>query len=261
MAPLSLTFPLTAALLLFLAACAPGHYLIERADVSGIESELDDLDVRFSTLEHQQLRTREQLSMEQRFSTAALMQTMVEEFSRLSCDPSPVPQCHEPDEEEVDRSRPVRTAVQFDDKQVVGATEKVLLSPPGLLVEARIDTGADSSSLDARAMQVFERDGHRWVRFSLVNRETDELIEIERRIIRHVRILQSSAAEPERRPVVMLGLTIGEVTQNAEFTLSDRSHLSFPALIGRNVLQDVMIVDVGRTNIAPPRTSPPVKSD
>lgn len=261
MTPSILKSPLTAVLLSFLAACAPSHYLIERADVSGIESGIDDLDDRFSNLERQQETTREQLSTEQRFSTAALMQTMVEEFSRLSCDPAPVPQCREPATVEVDQSRPARTVVQFDDKQVVGSIEKVMLSPPGMLFEARIDTGADSSSLDARDMQVFERDGHRWVRFSLVNRETDELIEIERRIIRRVRILQSSAAEPERRPVVVLGLTIGEITQNAEFTLSDRSHLSFPVLIGRNVLQDVMIVDVSRTNIAPPRTSPPAESD
>jgi len=32
----------------------------------------------------------------------------------------------------------------------------------------------------------------------------------------------------------------------AEFTLSDRSNLTYQALIGRNVLRDVMLIDVGK---------------
>ena len=48
-----------------------------------------------------------------------------------------------------------------------------------------------------------------------------------------------------------MGIVIGRSNQTAEFTLSDRSHLGYQALIGRNVLKDVMIVDVSKKNIAP----------
>lgn len=200
-------------------------------------------------------------------ASAALMQTMVAEFARLFCETHLISGCadassRDEDEDEKKSPRRVRPPIlQIDDKQVIGGIEQVLLSPPGLLFEARVDTGAESASLDARDMQEFERDGNRWVRFSMVNRETNEIIEIERRIVRHVRILQSTADEAERRPVVEFRLTLGEFTQTAEFTLSDRSHLSFPVLIGRNVLQDVMIVDVGRAHIAPPSIPPPDNSD
>ncbi|WP_282755671.1 ATP-dependent zinc protease family protein [Desulfuromonas thiophila] len=138
------------------------------------------------------------------------------------------------------------------DKQVVGAIEHVYLLPPGVVLPARIDTGATTSSLDARNLEVFERNGAPWVRFVLVNPENNKETLLESRVVRFVRILQSNTDDSERRPVVALGVTIGKVNQNAEFTLSDRSHMDFPVLIGRNVLLDMMLVDVSEENIAPP---------
>jgi hypothetical protein len=250
---------LTVIFALLLGACAPGHYLIERADVSGIEERLDLLASRFAEFERQQAEAHAQLSLEQRYSAAALMQTMLEESLRITC--KPVPQCQDagPDDDAARAavSAPTRKVYELGGKQVIGAVEKVLLTPPGMPFEARVDTGAESSSLDARDIQEFERDGARWVRFSIFDRESGEFIEIERRIVRHVRILQSLTDRPERRPVVRMQLTLGESTQNAEFTLSDRSHLNFSVLIGRNVLQDIMLVDVSRKNIAPPAISTP----
>lgn len=66
-----------------------------------------------------------------------------------------------------------------------------------------------------------------------------------------VSIVQSNSADSERRPVIKLGITIGNVNQTAEFTLSNRSHLDFQVLVGRNILKDVMVVDVSQENIAP----------
>jgi hypothetical protein len=52
---------------------------------------------------------------------------------------------------------------------------------------------------------------------------------------------------------VVLGIVVGNVRQTAEFTLSNRSHLDYQVLVGRNILSDVMVVDVSRVNVAPPR--------
>ena len=49
--------------------------------------------------------------------------------------------------------------------------EHVYISPPGILLTARIDTGATTSSIDARNIEPFERDGKRWVRFEVINPE------------------------------------------------------------------------------------------
>ena len=136
-------------------------------------------------------------------------------------------------------------------KVVVGAVEHVFLPNLGLELPARIDTGAATASLSAQNVQTFERDGNSWVRFTLTNPETGEVREVERLRSRRARIVQSNTEEPERRPVVELLITIGSVTQLAEFTLSDRSHLTYPILVGRNILQDVMLVDVSQEDIAP----------
>ncbi|MDZ7782271.1 MAG: ATP-dependent zinc protease [Halioglobus sp.] len=137
------------------------------------------------------------------------------------------------------------------DKLIVGRMEQVWLPNLGLALAARIDTGAETASLDARSIKMFERNGERWVSFEILDPESGEPIELERKVNRTVLIVQSNSAEPQRRPVIKLTIVIGHIDQTAEFTLSDRSHLDYQVLVGRNILKDVMMVDVSKTNIAP----------
>lgn len=138
-------------------------------------------------------------------------------------------------------------------KLVVGRREKVWIEALDMMLAARIDTGAETASLDARNIEEFERNGEAWVRFDIVDPESGEAIAIEREVARFVRIIQSSTDATERRPVIELGIIIGSVRQEAEFTLSNRSHMDFQVLVGRNILRDLMVVDVGQSNIAPPQ--------
>jgi len=145
------------------------------------------------------------------------------------------------------------TAVETEPtKLIVGGREQVWLEDIQMVLPARVDTGAETASLDARNIELFERNGKRWVRFEIVHPDSGEVIQLERKLKRIAAIIQSNTSEPERRPVIKLGITIGDVSQSAEFTLSDRSHLDYQMLIGRNVLKDVMVVDVSKVNIASP---------
>ncbi|MEQ8516857.1 MAG: RimK/LysX family protein, partial [Chromatocurvus sp.] len=121
-------------------------------------------------------------------------------------------------------------------KLLVGRREQVWIEPLQMTLPARIDTGAETASLDARNIEEFERNGNAWVRFDIVHPENGEAINMEREVSRFVRILQSSADKPERRAVIEFGIVIGNIRQEAEFTLSDRSHLDFQVLVGRNIL-------------------------
>lgn len=143
--------------------------------------------------------------------------------------------------------------IYVGDKLLVGEIEKVLIKPLDNQVEARIDTGATTSSLDARNIQRFERDNQSWVRFDLLNRQTGEIKTIERPLVRNAQIRQSNTDEPETRPVVLMSLTLADKSLMVEFSLSDRRHLTYPVLIGRNVMKDIILVDVSRNNIAPPK--------
>ncbi|MFW6387237.1 MAG: ATP-dependent zinc protease [Thermodesulfobacteriota bacterium] len=140
-------------------------------------------------------------------------------------------------------------------KQVVGSEEHIFLSPPGKVFPARIDTGATTSSLDARNIERFERNGEPWVRFTILDPETEEELDLERKVVRNVRIIQAVEENKEKRQVVELQITLGNTTRSAEFTLSDRSHMEFPVLVGRNILMDSMSVDVSKKYISNPLQS------
>jgi len=142
------------------------------------------------------------------------------------------------------------------DKLLVGRQEHVWLSNLQVSLPARVDTGAETASIDAQNIELFERDGQKWVRFDIARENSKEALSLERRLERMVTIVQSNSTEAERRPVVKLSVDIGHVSQTAEFTLSNRRHLDHQILIGRNVLQDVMVVDVSKVNIAPHKKAP-----
>lgn len=128
---------------------------------------------------------------------------------------------------------------------VLGAVERVRLDPEGLVFDARIDTGAETSSMDARDLVEFERNGAPWVRFAVVDPAKGRPVLIERAISRRVRI-KRHAAQSVLRPVVSLCVRIGRLEREREFTLADRTGFEFPVLIGRNFLRDLAVVDVSR---------------
>ncbi len=138
------------------------------------------------------------------------------------------------------------------DKTVLGQTEWLYINKAKKSFRARVDTGAATSSINAVNIQHFERDGKNWVRFNIAHDKDAEANIIEARIDRYVKILQSSEpGEKDRRPVIKLNVRVGNITQQSEFTLTDRQHMDYAVLIGRSFIQDVMIVDVSQDYIHP----------
>ncbi len=153
----------------------------------------------------------------------------------------PVPEC--------ESNSTIRTVLTDDDKILVGELERIWVDPPGMTMIARIDTGAQSSSLSAENLVEFERDGDDWVRFDVVVGEQSTTLE--REVVRHVRVVQQADPEGTRRPVVSMRLLLGNVQDSFDFTLADRSHLEYQSILGRNFLTDIALVDVGRQFVQP----------
>ncbi|WP_082850231.1 RimK/LysX family protein [Halioglobus sp. HI00S01] len=128
---------------------------------------------------------------------------------------------------------------------IIGAVEWVDVEPAGLRMQARIDTGAETTSIHAEQVRLVEKEGKRYVRFSVPDPQSDELVPMELRLRRQVLIKQHSR-EPERRFVVRMWLTLGDMRSRVDVTLSDRQDFEFPLLVGRNFLVDAAIVDVSR---------------
>ncbi len=128
---------------------------------------------------------------------------------------------------------------------IIGEVEKVTFMSKGLKLKARIDTGAETSSLGVDDQQPFERDGKKWLRFSVKDPANEKLISFERPIVRTASI-KRHGAEDMKRPVVKLKIMLGNIEMERQFTLADRSKYTFPVLIGRNVLSGKYLVDVNR---------------
>lgn len=134
---------------------------------------------------------------------------------------------------------------------ILGAIEKVTIDAINQSFDARIDTGATTSSLNAVDIEMFERDGKDWVRFHLSDPEqaATELNWVEAPVVRYVRIRQSTNNDAQRRAVVELWVNVGTIKEKAQFTLADRSHMSHPVLLGREFIRDIALVDVSRNYI------------
>lgn len=133
------------------------------------------------------------------------------------------------------------------DKLVIGSEELVVLGDLTEHYKARIDTGATTSSLNATDIIEFERDGERWIRFNFSQKVESDAQIIEAKVARTILIRQANNSEPTRRPIIELPVQLGDIKMLTEFTLADRSHMTFPVLLGRTFLKDIVMVDVART--------------
>ncbi|MHC5067180.1 MAG: ATP-dependent zinc protease family protein [Planctomycetota bacterium] len=134
---------------------------------------------------------------------------------------------------------------------VIGAVEDVAIVAAKRIYPARIDTGAETTSIDARAIETFERDGEPWVRFQLRPQGDEEHgPSLERPLLRTMRIKQHdhNSVSAHTRPVVELTLIMGSSTLARDVNLVDRSNYEFALLIGRNVLAGQAAVDVSRNH-------------
>ncbi|SFN26958.1 ATP-dependent zinc protease family protein [Marinobacter pelagius] len=229
-----------AGLSVVLAGCSSDRYfMVPKEDLTELNSSVQSQRATLVTMEGNASVRHEQLLQREKLSTQTILEAIETRVEKPVCPPTPAqPVC--PTLEDTGR------ADRLKGKVIVGEVEKFYLAGPGLVYTARIDSGAETSSLDARNITRFERDGSNWVRFDVPVPGTDELVTMEKEISRRVRIIQASAEDSERRVVVELQFAIGDHKQVAEFTLADRSNLTYEVLIGRNVLRDVMLIDVGK---------------
>ena len=142
----------------------------------------------------------------------------------------------------------LQTPVHIDGRQVLGLYENASLPDLELEMPAKMDTGAEISSVDARNIELFERDRKKWVKFEL-HRTTKGVHPMELPVKDIIRIRRPGSTSIER-PVVSMTISIGEITLPVDVSLIDRENYSYPLLIGRNFMQDLAVIDVEKTDIA-----------
>jgi hypothetical protein len=142
------------------------------------------------------------------------------------------------------------------EKKTIGWIENVQILPENLSLPAKIDTGADNSSLNITNPMEFDKDGKPWIRFTILLEE-NEAITLERPIKRFAYIKRKGAPK-QKRPVVLFDLCVGNLyKENVPVNLADRTGFKYPMLIGRSFLKDSAIVDSALTFTHQPSCSLP----
>jgi len=161
---------------------------------------------------------------------------VVEQCPKLSCPKQSCPKLSCPNVS--------RDARLLTDKLYLGQVESITIKGINHAIDARIDTGATTTSIDAKNIERFERDGKSWIRFTIPARADhhDDII-VERPRKRRV-LIKGEGQEKERRYVVELYITIDGQGGWTEVSLTDRSAYEYQLLIGRNFLTGRAVVDV-----------------
>ncbi|WP_230208070.1 ATP-dependent zinc protease [Microlunatus sp. Gsoil 973] len=142
--------------------------------------------------------------------------------------------------------------------RVVGWREWIGL--PGLGVDwlkAKIDTGAQTSSLHAFGTEEFVRDGTDWVRFEIhpLQRNARDAVWVELPVHDRRRVRSSNGLAQDRF-VVLMDVRLLDRVITAEVTLTRRDAMGYRMLIGREALAQGFMVD-SRVVVSRQPTTPP----
>jgi hypothetical protein len=131
----------------------------------------------------------------------------------------------------------------------VGWREWVRLPQLGIRrIKAKIDTGARSSALHAFHVDVFDKDGERWVRFKIHPKQyRTDLEQVCESRIKDERIVSDSSGHKEARFVIETELEMAGASWPIEITLTARDDMRFRMLLGRTALNGRMIVNPARS--------------
>jgi hypothetical protein len=118
-------------------------------------------------------------------------------------------------------------------------------------IEAKIDTGAYTSSIHCKDVNCFEQEGRQYVSFLLLDATHPQYENIP--IIWPVfdkKQVKNSFGQSEERCVIMTTIVIYNQNYEIEVSLADRSQMEYPVLLGRKAIRKRFLVDVSKTNLS-----------
>lgn len=138
-------------------------------------------------------------------------------------------------------------------KTVIGWREWVQLPELGVFeMKAKVDTGADNSSLHAFNVERFENDGAVYVRFEIhpKQRSRKPTIRCEAPLAME-RNVKNPGGRTELRPVIRTRVVVAGVELDALVNLTSRDEMGFRMLLGRRAVRSRFLVDPGRSYLGP----------
>lgn len=134
--------------------------------------------------------------------------------------------------------------------QTFGYLEHVHVTPEDFHMQAKLDTGADNSSINAKVLKNSVVKGQKWIEFEVISR-TGARIKLRKKVVRTASIKRHSG-NSQLRPVVIMRICLGDIERDVEVNLVDRQHLTYKILLGRSFLAGHALVDSNATFLKKP---------
>lgn len=114
-------------------------------------------------------------------------------------------------------------------------------------LEAKIDTGAYSSALHCKDIEIKERNGHKILCFKLLDETHPEYSDKEFQFKEFFnKTVKNSFGESENRFFIKTQILLAGKKINSSISLTDRTNMKYPVLIGRKTIKGKFIVDVNK---------------
>lgn len=135
-------------------------------------------------------------------------------------------------------------------KKTIGRIDKIDFPEFELLeIEAKVDTGAYTSAIHAHEIKETDINGEKFIIFKLLDPQHFLYNEKEFSTKNYdKKIIKSSNGTSEERFAIKTTVTLFKETHTIELTLSERSDMKYPILLGRKFLNKKYIVDSSQKN-------------
>lgn len=141
--------------------------------------------------------------------------------------------------------------------KILGSEEWCSFEELGIpAIEARVDSGAKTSSIQASNIQIFDNRGAEWVRFEVHPIQANRSIAVQCEAKIHAkRTIKSSTGIASERIVIKTEIKIGDDVFDIELTLANRDSMEFRMLLGREALFNRYLVNPSETHLLPEPTA------
>ena len=134
-------------------------------------------------------------------------------------------------------------------KLVIGNIENCDLPDLGIFnLQARVDTGAKTSSLHVDNLTRYQQSGKPWVKFDIHPNihNVDEVVKCASPL-QDVRRIKSSNGATEERYIIQTTFKLGKESWPIEISLTNRADMSYLMLFGREGMSNKVLIDPSAT--------------
>lgn len=132
-----------------------------------------------------------------------------------------------------------------------GWIEPAAVGDSGIILYAKLDTGADNCSLHAKDIHLYKKNEQDFVRFTIRTRQGEEH-EFDLPVERFAKIKRVEG-RTQVRPVVRMYLCLGGQYMQVDMNLVDRSNFAYPLLVGRSFLSGYAMVNPAKSFTSNPQ--------